>query len=145
MSGPWTPGPWGWFGTAGYYPDLYLATKHSGRRHVMEFKRWGMKGAQPVFQPADEGMVDAKALLKFEVGDRSVRGVEEARKNTSVYRMDICGIDCADARLIASAPEIADALDEILNYSGGADSALDDPYVMERAQAALAKAKGEAA
>lgn len=30
-----------------------------------------------------------------------------------------------------------DALEEILDYRGGADSALEDPYVMERARAAL--------
>lgn len=33
---------------------------------------------------------------------------------------------------------IREALEEIINYSGGADNALEDPYVMERARAALA-------
>lgn len=51
----------------------------------------------------------------------------------------------ADAHLIASAPDLYEALDEIISYSGGADSALDDEYVMERAHAALAKARGEPA
>ena len=32
------------------------------------------------------------------------------------------------------------SLSEILNYDGGADHALDDPYVVQRAQAALARA-----
>jgi len=49
----------------------------------------------------------------------------------------------ANARLIAAAPELLSALEEILNYVGGADSALDDEYVMERANAAIAKARGE--
>ncbi len=46
-------------------------------------------------------------------------------------------------RLAASAPTLYEALNEILTYSGGADSALDDPYVVERARAALALARGE--
>lgn len=34
------------------------------------------------------------------------------------------------------------ALDEIVDYTGGAENALADGYVMERAYAAIAKAKG---
>jgi DNA-binding response OmpR family regulator len=51
------------------------------------------------------------------------------------------------ALLEAQAQEIADkaariaelkaAIDEILNYSGGANNALEDEYVMERVRAAL--------
>lgn len=48
----------------------------------------------------------------------------------------------ANARLIAAAPDLLDALNEILAYSGGANSALEDIYVMERARDALAKAEG---
>ncbi len=107
-----TPGPWGWFGNANSN-SLYLATKHSGRRYVMGFKRWGFSGAQPEFQPAGRGMVDASELLQFEVGDRDVVGVEAARKNTSVYRMDVRGIDCADARLIAASPCLLAALEKL--------------------------------
>jgi hypothetical protein len=75
----------------------------------MGFKRWGFSGAQPQFQPAGRGMVDASALLQFEVGDRDVVGVDAARADPSVYRMDVRGIDCADARLIAAAPELLEA------------------------------------
>ncbi|MBY5917310.1 hypothetical protein HFO77_23230 [Rhizobium leguminosarum] len=46
-----TPGPWAWFGNASSN-SIYLATTHSGRRYVMDFVRWGMRGAQPRFQPA---------------------------------------------------------------------------------------------
>ena len=49
----------------------------------------------------------------------------------------------ADAHLIAAAPELYEALDEIINYFGGADHALDDPYVMKRVRVSLAKARGE--
>lgn len=113
-----TPGPWAWFGNAGSN-SLYLATTHSGRRYVMGFKRWGMRGAQPQFQPKEQGLVDASELLEFAVGNRSVRGVAEAKEDTSVYRLDITGIDCADARLIAAAPELLEAADIALGLISG--------------------------
>lgn len=47
------------------------------------------------------------------------------------------------ARLFSAAPEMFEALQDILDYSGGAASALEDEYVMERARAALSKATGE--
>jgi hypothetical protein len=76
----------------------------------MDFTRWGMRGAQPRFQPREKGgMVDAKDLLQFEVGDRSIVGMDEARRDGSVYRYDVRGINCADARLIAAAPDLLDA------------------------------------
>lgn len=49
-----TPGPWEWFGNTKQY-EVYLATKHSGRRFVMDFVRWGMGGAQPRFQVTIDG------------------------------------------------------------------------------------------
>lgn len=104
-----TPGPWGWFGNASSQ-TVYLATVRNGRQYVMQFARWGMWGAQPRFQPKGRGMVNASELLKFEVGDKSVVGVNEAKSNRSVYRLDIRDIDCADARLIAAAPDLLEAL-----------------------------------
>lgn len=49
----------------------------------------------------------------------------------------------ANAYLLAAAPLMRDVLDDILDYRGGADNALDDEYVMDRARAALAAARGE--
>lgn len=138
VRGRHTPGPWSWFGNAKNC-EIYLATNHSGRRYVMGFQRWGMRGAQPMFQPAERGLVPAERLLTFEVGDRDVRGVEQAKANDSVYRLDISGIDCADARLIAAAPELLAALEHIL---GGALSL--PRFAEEEARAAIAKARGAA-
>lgn len=107
--GRYTPGPWAWFGNAGSN-SVYLATVHSGRRFVMDFTRWGFRGAQPRFQHERGIMTDAKDLLQFEVGDQSIVGIEVAKKDTSVYRLDVRGIDNADARLIAAAPEMLEAL-----------------------------------
>lgn len=55
-------------------------------------------------------MIDAKDLLQFQVGDQSIVGVEAAKKDTSVYRLDVRGINSADARLIAAAPTMLEAL-----------------------------------
>lgn len=46
----------------------------------------------------------------------------------------------ANARLHAASKDLLAALQEILNYDGGADNALEDEYVMERADAAIARA-----
>ena len=48
-----------------------------------------------------------------------------------------------NARLIAAAPDLLEALEEITNYSGGAESAVDDEYVMARVHSAIDKAKGD--
>ncbi len=109
-----TKGPWAWFGNA-TTRDIYLATSHSGRRYVMRFQRWGLDRAQPSFQ-LNSKMVPAQELLKFEVGDDSVIGVSEARKNDSVYRLDITDIDCPDARLIKAAPDMYEALEIAQDY-----------------------------
>lgn len=155
MSGH-TKGPWSWFGNA-ITNQIYLATTHSGRRYVMGFARWGMRGAQPQFQPHERGLVDASELFEFAVGDKSVRGMKQAREDGSVYRYDISGIDCADARLIAAAPELLEALqwmvdndetnegDEPVESLGGLTWNEMNSYWIEgrnRALAAIAKATG---
>ena len=145
-----TPGPWGWFGNAGSN-SIYLATNHSGRRYVMDFTRWGFNRAQPRFQPSNLGMVAAKDLLQFEVGDRSVVGVESAKQDTSVYRYDVRGIACADAHLIAAAPELFEALAELIYEATHLSPREDDGShkcritapVLAKARAALSKASTE--
>ena len=112
MSAGFTPGPWAWFGTASR-ENLWLGTAHSGRIYVMGFKRWGTQGAQPIFQVKGMGMVPAKELLQFEVGDKDVVGMTQAKQNGSVYRCHVRGIAHPDARLICHAPELYDELSRI--------------------------------
>lgn len=110
MSGEHTPGPWAWFGNRG--GGVYLATPDRGRRYVMSFRRYGMNGAQPAFCVGNI-MVPAAELVSFAVGDRSVRGFKQADSDTSVYRYDVDQIDHPDARLIAAAPTLLEALERI--------------------------------
>lgn len=91
-------GPWGWFGGE---TSFYLATKHSGRQYLMTFIRRGMNSAQPMFRTGNT-MKPASELTTFEVGDRTVVGFKEARKNGSVYRYDVNGFDNDVARWFAA-------------------------------------------
>lgn len=141
-----TPGPWAWYGNA-RTNSIYLATEHSGRRLVMAFRRWGMNSAQPVFQPdSRRGMVAAAALLKFEVGDKSVTGYVAAKADHSVYRYDVCGIDCADARLIAAAPDLLEAAKHLVAFINDEGPAAMEWRAIsdwtEKLDAAIAKAEG---
>jgi len=148
-----TPGPWAWFGNA-RTNSIYLATVHGGRRFVMDFTRWGMRGAQPRFQTERGIMVDAKDLLQFEVGDRSVIGVDAAKKDGSVYRLDIRGVASADARLIAAAPDLLEALQMLhkwFDVTGSSINArwerippLERKAIVDATRAAIAKTTGEA-
>lgn len=80
-----TPGPWSWFGNTKFH-DIYLATVKWGRRYIMGFARWGMRGAQPRFQdPQQHVMVDVSEVAVMERD----------------YRKDFHDINNPDARFIA--------------------------------------------
>jgi hypothetical protein len=110
----------------------------------MEFVRMGLNSAQPRFQVKGEGMIDGKDLCIFEVA-RDVVGIEAAKKpGSGVYRKDIVGFNHADAKLIAAAPCLLEALIKLhesltqLNDSGDAGQLVADE--VETARAAIEKA-----
>lgn len=88
----------------------------------MGFERWGFYGAQPVFRDATGRMRPASDFLKFEIGDRNVVGIDAARSDPSVYRYDVRGIDHPDARLIAEAPAMAEALRALVAWKSAIDT-----------------------
>lgn len=96
-------GGWAWFGAR---DDLYLATKRGGRRFVMNFVRKGMHGAQPRFCLGGIMYPAIDDLAEYAVGERSVRGQRQAIKDSSVYRLDISGIDHPDARRMTRIPDM---------------------------------------
>lgn len=146
----WTPGPWGWFGST--RTGVYLATRHSGRRYVMDFVRKGFNGCEPRFQPGTDGMKTATELAIFEV----CRDATD-EKDPRVYRTDVVGFRAADAHLIAAAPDMAEALEAFVEFAvpelieegcrGKSDPGCPSCMAIEivdRARSALARARGEA-
>lgn len=138
-----TPGPWAWFGNA-KFGGFYLATTHSGRRYVMDFVRMGMQGAQPRFQ-IDGLMEDARDLCSFEVSNAI--GIKEGESDGRTYRYDIDGINHPDARLIAAAPELLEALQAIIqrenDFNRWGQGTLIGDSVADNARRAIAKATGQ--
>jgi len=91
------PGPWQWYGNTKMH-SVYLATVHGGRVFVLDFERWGMRGAQPRFQ-MDRRMVELGELAKQEH--------PFGPKFEVPYRRDFHGIGHPDAEHIAAnSPEI---------------------------------------
>jgi len=80
-----TPGPWSWYGNTKMH-NIYLATVNRGRQFVMTFRRWGMRSAQPCFQPSEKKvMIPASELVEYEAD----------------YRKDFHVINNPDAAFIA--------------------------------------------
>lgn len=106
----------------------------------MDFIRKGFNNAQPRFQPPGGLMVKADELLQFEVGDQAIVGMDAAKNDTSVYRFDIRGIDNADARLIAAAPDLFEACKaamRILALWGPKDVPVDSEHYEENKALAM--------
>jgi hypothetical protein len=91
---------------------------------------------EPKFTPGPWKVFDTPSGKIVGIGTEDGTGVTD--RGFGVWGMD-SEEAAATAALIAAAPDLFEALSEILSYSGGAANALEDPYVMERAHAALSK------
>jgi hypothetical protein len=67
-------------------------------------------------------------------------GLNPRRDGPTGYICHTKGTTDADARLIEAAPDMLEALQDLLNYAGGWDAPADHPC--GRARAAIAKARG---
>ena len=105
MSDRWTPGPWRW--------EINLKSRQlqlcGGRPlyelTVMDFKRWGMRGAQPRFltDVGTGGMMLSEA--------EHFATVVPGREHHSEWFQTL---NNPNARLISAAPDMAEALDRLL-------------------------------
>lgn len=100
-----TPGPWQWYGNTKMC-EIYLATVDRGRTFVMDFVRWGMRGAQPRFQLRKEGLG-----IMYPLGDLAKTQDPDGPVFEATHRKQFAGIGHPDARHIAaSSPDVVLAL-----------------------------------
>ena len=91
-----TPGPWEWQVNKTYKQVTLIGHRNGCRELVMDFTRWGMNGAKPRFNRSGL-MHPADGLC----------GIIEGREHHASWCQTI---NHPDARLIAAAPDMLDAL-----------------------------------
>jgi hypothetical protein len=135
-----TPGPWRWEFNA-EYRRLHLV---GGCRRfdltIMDFERWGMNGAtMRLRDPAHDGM-----QLLYRVHERpDWIAPEPGREHHKKWHQLLTH---PDARLIAAAPDLLEALNDMLNaensypYGGMSESEI---AAIGKARAAIARATEE--
>jgi hypothetical protein len=129
-----TPGPWRWeVNEKGKSVQLCGGVPRYDRT-VMDFVRWGMGGATPRFQDASDHGLLTKCL-------KWAKAVIGREHHAHWFK----SLDHPDARLIAAAPELLEALEGMLQgflvTQSLGDYPIDAPC--NKAAAAIAKAKGE--
>ena len=139
MSAKFTPGPWRWeinlngksLHLVGGRPQFDLT--------LMDFERWGMGGATVRFRDlAHDGMNLMHKLHERPDWIHSFEG----RKHHAHWCADVIH---PDARLIAAAPDLYEALKNLLEDTQHKEHADCDsgPCPVREARAALAKAEGK--
>jgi hypothetical protein len=95
-----TPGPWFWSGNVDYHSiQLSARVEGWGTCSLIQFRRSGMQGAEPVFMDDKVMMHRARDLAVYAVAKDAI-----TRDDPRVYRGDIVGFRNPNADLIAHAP-----------------------------------------
>lgn len=131
-----TPGPWRWEVSTDNHL-VYLQGTRPPRLYVMDFVRWGMRGAAPRFQVRKDGF-----------GGVMVRVDELAVQRQSHHVGWNQWINHPDALLIAAAPELLDAckvaLEDLINtFPDEADLTDDARESIRTLRAAIAESEGK--
>jgi len=134
-----TPGPWRWeINVKGYQLQLCGGTPRFDKT-VLNFIRWGMGSATARFRTEINLMSPANDFAE----------VVQGREHHAEWFQTI---NHPDARLIAAAPELLEALNDLLVWADWHSDrhrsvSMDEPNTgaLEKARAAIAKATGEGA
>lgn len=133
MSGH-TPGPWRWEFNKQANSVYLVGGKPRFDKTVMQFGRWGMNRATPLFNShitGDEFNI-MERICDMPAWTKPFAGLE----HHASWRMDVIH---PDAVLMAAAPELLDALKRFVEHGTCADD-----QDMKAARAAIAKAEGRA-
>ena len=131
-----TPGPWRWEFNKQSKSVYLVGGKPKFDKTVMQFGRWGMGHAVPLFNSQITGNLYniMKRLCDVPEWTKPFEGLE----HHASWRMDVSH---PDAVLMAAAPELLEALKELTSL----DDELSDPKAaaaITKARAAIAKATG---
>lgn len=140
----WTPGPWRWTLNLSSKSILLVGGRPMFDKTVMQFGRWGMSSAAPLFNGEIAG---DRYNVMYRVTDRDEWHAPLPGRE---HHADWCqAVVHPDASLMAASPDLADALQDMLAgwryirehhgdlYGVGWDRA------EEKAVAALARATGD--
>lgn len=131
-----TPGPWRWEVNEKHKSMQLVGGVPKYDLTIMDFERWGMHGAAPMLRETEEdGMNIMRRCTVFAV---PVAGREH---HAHWFKT----IDHPDARLMASAPDLLEALEMLLDADENAEgygTAGVTEDIRDKARAAIAKARG---
>ena len=130
-----TPGPWRWEFNAARKNISLTGGRPEYDLTVMDFERWGMHGATPRFMEPNQAGLN----LMSRIGDRP--DWIEPFPDRKHHAHWCANVSHPDARLIAAAPDLLDALGCMLHLCKML-KAPEGP-VLEFARSAIAKATGE--
>jgi len=129
-----TCGPWRWEYNAEHKSVHLVGGKPQYNLTVMDFARWGMGGAVPRFRDTS---LDGMNLMDRLCDKQNWIATEPGREH---HKNWFCLVTHPDARLMASAPDLLEALQAFVNH--GTCYSSDE---MQKAKDAIAKATGEQA
>lgn len=145
MSTSHTPGPWRWEFNGATKSVQLVGGKPKYDLTIMDFERWGMGGAVPRFIEPSESMNGL--MLMYRLCDR--KDWIAPFPNRDHHFRWCAGVTHPDAQLMAAAPDLLEALREVLKHEEWHAASADEVTreardAISKARAAIIKATGAA-